>query len=576
MFPNLRRSLVILGAISLVLGACTPSAGPTGASPAATAAPATAAATAAPTKGGTFIFAMWQEPTTLAPQYANQTIAGLVNAVAIEGLAMTDPDGNYVPQLAQSVPTLQNGGVTISSDGKKMSVKWELLPGLKWSDGKPVTSEDIKFTWQERMRDPKVVSRAGFSDIESIDTPNETAAVVNYKSIYAAYPLNFSSLIPKHVLQGVPDPSQTEFNRKPIGTGPFRIVDFKAGDSITVEKNPNYRGAPEKPYLDKIIFKSVPSSEVAIAQLKAGEVHGMWNILESQTPDLEKDANVTLVISPSNTVERVEINLAKNQDPADPSVPHPVLGDVRVRRALIHATPKQQIIDKLLFGKAKVGSSVSPQGWAADKGITQESYDPKKANELLDQAGWTKGPDGIRTKGGVRASLVIHTTTGNKTREQVEQVLVDEWKQIGIELKIQNMPSSVLLSGSWDGKDPRQRGNYDLAMYATSAPIDPQIHMIQRYHSKGIPTEQNRSGQNRMRARDADLDKSIEEAGATLDLDKRTELYRKIYRKINEIAPAIWLYDRSNIDGQRKNVFGWKQHAWDEVTWNVEEWWLKQ
>jgi len=576
MFPNLRRSLVVLGAISLVLGACTPPAGPTGASPAATAAPATAAATAAPTKGGTFIFAMWQEPTTLAPQYANQTIAGLVGQVVWEGLAMTDPDGDYVPQLAKSVPTLQNGGVTISSDGKKMSVKWELLPGLKWSDGKPVTSEDIKFTWQERMRDPKVVSRAGFSDIESIDTPNETAAVVNYKSIYAAYPLNFSSLIPKHVLQGVPDPSQTEFNRKPIGTGPFRIVDFKAGDSITLEKNTNYRFAPEKPYLDKIIFRSVPSSTVAIAQLKAGEGHGMWNLLESETPDIEKDANLKISFSPSNNVERIEINLAENNDPSDPSKPHPILGDVRVRRALIHATPKPQLVEKLLFGKAKVGSSVCPQGWAADKTITQEGYDPKKADELLDQAGWAKGADGIRAKGGVRLSLVINTTTGNKTREQVEQVLADEWRQRGIELKIQNMPSSVLLSGSWDDKDPRQRGTYDLALYTTNAAIDPGVHMSQRYHSRQIPTPQNKSGQNRVRISDPELDKMIDEAGSTLDLAKRKELYSKIFRKINEIAPAIWLYERGRIDAFRANALGWKPHAWDNITWNVDEWWLKK
>lgn len=573
-----RACLVIAAALSIVATACAPATTPGGASPAATSAPTSAAATATPgpTKGGTLIFAMWQEPTTLAPQYANQTIAGLVGQVVWEGLATTDPDGNYVAVLAKAIPTVQNGGVKVSADGKKMSVTWELLPGVKWSDGKPFTSADVKFTWESRLKDPKVVSRFGYSDIESVDTPGETTVVLNYKTIHGPYPTTFGSILPKHILDGVADPSQTEYSRKPLGTGPFRVTEFKAGDSITVEKNPNYRFAPEKPYLDKIVFKSVPSSQVAIAQLKAGEVHGMWNLLESETPDIEKDSSLKIAFSPSNNVERIEINLAENKDPSDPKVPHAILGDVKVRRALIHATPKQQIVDKLLFGKATVGSSVSPRGWAADKTIVQEAYDPKKADELLDQAGWVKGADGIRAKGGARLSLTINTTTGNKTREQVEQVLVDEWKQRGIELKIQNMPSAVLLSGSWDDKDPRQRGNYDLALYTTSAGVDPGLHMSQRYTTAQIPTAQNKSGQNRMRASDPEMDKLIAEAGSSLDIEKRKGLYRQIYRKINELAPAIWLYERGRIDAHRLNVNGWKPHAWDNITWNTEEWWLKR
>ncbi len=568
-----RSATVVAAALLIVATACAP------ATPAAgTAAPTAAAgatAAAGPVRGGTVVFAIWQEPTTLAPIYANQTVANVVNQVTVEGLAFTDPEGNYVPQLAKSVPTVANGGVTVSSDGKKMTVKWELQSGLKWSDGDPVTSQDILFTWQTYMKDPKVVSRAGFSEIEKIDTPDDLTALVTYKSLYAPYPTNFYALLPKHLLQNVDDISKTDYNRKPLGTGPFKITEFKAGDSITVERNELFRKKGQ-PYLDKIIFRSVPSSTVAIAQLKAGEVQGMWNLLESETPEIEKDSGLVVSFSPSNSVERIEMNLAQNADPSDPSKPHPILGDVRVRRALISATPKQQLVDKLLFGKAKAGTSVSPQGWAADRTITQESYDPKKADELLDQGGWVKGADGVRSKGGVKLSLVINTTTGNKTREQVEQVLVDEWKQRGIDLKIQNMPSSVLLSGSWDDKDPRQRGSYDLALYTTSAAIDPGVHMSQRYHSRQIPTEQNRSGQNRVRISDPELDKMIDEAGSILDQAKRKELYGKIFRKINEVAPAIWLYERGRIDAFRSNVLGWKPHAWGDITWNTEEWSLKK
>lgn len=563
-----RSTLGLLIGALLIVAACQPTGAP--------AASPTAAADR-PVKGGTFVFAMWQEPTTLAPHYLNQTITYLVAAVCVEGLARTDTDGNYQPLLATRIPTAENGGAKLVADGKKLEVTWELQSGLKWSDGKPVTSDDIKFTWQTWIKDPKVVNRQGFQDIEKIDTPNATTAVVTYKSVYAPYSANFNNgLLPKHLLENEADISKTEYVRKPLCTGPFVITDFKAGDSITAEKNPNYRGAPDKPYLDRIVFKSTPSSEVAIAQLKAGEAHGMWNILESQTPDLEKESSIKLVITPSPLVERIEMNTAKNEDMTDPNSKHPILSDINVRRALIHATPKKQLVEKLLFGKAKEGTSVLSQGWAADRSVTQESYDPKKAADLLDQAGWVKGADGIRAKGGVRLSLTINSTTGNKTREQVEQVLVDEWKQLGVELKIHNLPSSVLLSGSWAQSDPRKRGSYDLTMYASSPGIDPQTTMSQRYHSKNIPSKANAGvGQNYTRVKNPDLDRAIDEAGASLEQAKRKEAYSRALKLLNQEAVKIWLYDRAGIDAHRTNVFGWKGNVWDNITFNTEEWWIR-
>jgi peptide/nickel transport system substrate-binding protein len=326
-----------------------------------------------------------------------------------------------------------------------------------------------------------------------------------------------------------------------------------------------------------VIFKSVPSSTVAIAQLRAGEVQAMWNILESETVDLEKDASVKLQVVPGPSVERIEMNTVENKDMADPSKPHPVLSDINVRRALIYATPKQQIIDKLLFGKAKVGTSPVSQGWASPKDVTQESYDPKKANELLDKAGWTKGADGIRAKGGVRASLTITTTTGNSTREKVEQVLIDEYRQIGVELKIKNEPSSVLLSGSWAQGDQRKRGSFDLIMYASSPDIDPHQTVSQRYTSKNIPsTANNGTGQNYTRVKNAEMDAAVEEAGSTLDFDKRKAAYAKALKLLNQEAVIIWLYDRANIDGRREGLEGWKPHPWQGFTWNIQEWSLKK
>ncbi len=556
-----------LFAAILAFSACTPAqTGTTSATP-----------SAAPARGGTLVFAIWQEPTTLAPIYANQTVATVVGETAVEGLLNTDTDGNYYPVLAKAVPTLANGGVKISADGKKMDVTYDLVAGVKWSDGDPFTSADVKFTWETYLKDPKVVTREGYDQIESIDTPSDTQVVLHYKTIYGPYATRFGGIIPKHVLQNVPDISKSDYNQKPIGTGPFKITEFVSADHITVERNPNYRKS-DRPYLDKIIFRSVPSREVAVAQLKAGEVHGMWNLLEAQIPDLEKDASVTIVSTPSPSVERIELNLAKPGGPiADPKVPHPVLGELNLRRALLLATPKQQMIDKLLFGKAKPGTSPVSQGWASPKGLTQESYDPAKAKQLLDQAGWVPGTDGIRSKGGVKASLTIVTTTGDKVREQVEQILVDEWKAIGIDLQIKNQPSAVLLSGSFSAGDPRKKGDIDMWMYASSPAIDPHQTVNQRYTSSNIPTAANGgAGQNYTRFSNADVDRLIADAGATVDQARRAKDYADALKILNDNVPIIWMYDRQLLDAFRVNVTGFKGNTWDNITWNAEDWSIRK
>ena len=351
------------------------------------------------------------------------------------------------------------------------------------------------------------------------------------------------------------------------------MVGFQV-NSITLEKNPNYRESG-KPYLDKVIFKSVPSSQVGLAQLKAGEVHAMWNLTEAQTPEVEKESSLALLVVQGPTVERIEMNTALNQENTDPNSVHPVLGDIEMRKALLYATPKQQIIDKLLFGKAKPGSSPVSQGWAAYK-EPQEGYDPKKANDVLDKAGWVKGSDGIRSKNGVRASLTYATTTGDQLRERVQQVLVDEWKAIGVEVKIQNQPSSVLLSGSCTGKDPRKLGTFDLLMYASTPEIDPHGTILPRYHSKQIPTAADCSGQNYTRFKNPEADKAIEEAGSTIDLEKRKAAYAKVMKALNDAYVIIWMYDRANIDARVTGLQGFQGNTWQRFTWNIQDWWLKK
>ncbi len=555
------RLAAAIAAATIAVAACAPSA-------------TTPPATAAP-RGGTLTFAIYQEPETLNPFYATQTVSTVVSETILEGLSLTDPDGDYVPVLAKEVPTIQNGGVKVSADAKRMDVTYKLLDGVTWSDGTPFTSADVKFTWERRLKDPKVTLREGYDLIDSVDTPDLATVVLHYKEIYAPYATRFGVILPKHVLERFDDMSKSDFGRKPMGTGPFKIVEFVSGDHITVERNPNYR-VKDKPILDRIVFKVVPSREVATAQLKAGDVDGMWDLIESQIPELEKDASIRLAIVTTSDMERLVFNLARRANPADPNVAHPVLGDVNVRRALLLATPKQQLIDKLLFGKVKLPGSFVTIGWAAPKDLRQENYDPAKAKQLLDQAGWVPGPDGIRGKGGVRAKLEINTTSGVKLREQVEQILVDEWKAIGVELTIKNMPSSVFF-GSWSQNGPRKKGDFDVYMYTTGPGIDPHQHISQHFHCKNIPqVSNNGAGTNYFRFCNDDLNKLVEQAGATVEQEKRRQLYRDALKIVNDNVLGVWLYTRGNIDAFRTNVGGWKLNGWDNITWSVEDWFVRR
>ena len=532
----------------------------------------------APVKGGTLTVAIWQEPNTLYPYYATQTVSTLVYEIALEGLVQVTPDGNYQAVLAREVPTIGNGGVKLTADGKRMDVTYHLKPNLKWADGEPVTSDDIKFTWQAIMKDPKVTSRGGYDQMTGIDTPDALTAIVHYGSIYAAYASRFSGsagqpILPGHVLQKEADISKSDFVRTPFGTGPFRITEFKSADHITAERNPNYREAG-KPYLDRVIFRSVPSREVALAQLQAGEVGAMWNLLEAQLPALEKQSDIKVRAVPGPSVERLEFNLAKPGNPADPAIAHPVLGDINMRHALVLATPKKRLIDKLLFGKATVAQSTLSIGWAAPKDVRQEEYNPAEAKRILDQAGWVPGADGTRVKNGVRASLKITTTTGDQIREEIEQVLIDEWRQIGVALEVSNVPSSVLF-GSWSANAPRKKGNFDVNMYASSPDIDPQETVAQRFACDNIPRPQNNgAGFNYYRYCDSQTDQLIQQAGSTVDQDKRKQLYAAISKRVNDAQISVWLYNRSNIDAYRLDVGGYKDNGWDNFTWNSQDWFV--
>lgn len=522
----------------------------------------------------TITLGVYQEPENLNTYIGVQTVITYVHKPFAEYLIDVNEKGEFFPVLAAEVPTVENGGV--SKDG--LTITYKLRKGVKWSDGAPFTSADVKFTW-EAVTNPKnlVKSKSGYDLIQAVETPDELTAVVKYKEFYAPFLTRFAPVLPKHILGKLENINDSPYSRMPVGTGPFMVTEWASGNYIAMAKNPHYRDA-DKVKVDKLFFKIIPSREVGIAQLQAGDIDGVWDLIESQIPMMENNPALALCLSTSLTSERMIINHSMPVAPnnGNPDFPHPILGDLKVRQAIDCAIDRKAIVDKLLFGKAQAGASEIAHGWASNPDLKPVAYDPEKAKKILDEAGWKAGPDGIRQKDGKKLRLKITTTTGNKLREMVQQVLVDQMKKVGIEFYIENVPSSVLF-GSWANDADRKKGRYDIMMYTTGPGIDPHQQFEGYFHSKNIPTEANGgSGYNYTRHRDAELDKWIDLGGKSISMADRVNAYRMAQKRIYEIVPHIYLYQRLTIHGFRSNVKGWVPNGngiIDAVeTWNVADW----
>lgn len=563
-----RSTLFVVGLVlvaSLALTACGGAA-----TPAATVAPpATPAATEAPTMampqlGKPISIAMYQEPESLNPYLSVQTVVNVLATAVFESLLDIGPDGSFIPSLATEVPSVANGG--LSADG--LTVTYKLRDGVKWADGKPFTSADVKFTWQAIMDNSNAVtSRAGYEDIDSIETPDNLTAVVKFKKLYAPALTLFRYVLPAQGFGGGTAMTGSDFNRKPFGTGPFMVREWTSGESIVLDYNPNARVMPK---VSGLVFRITPSREESVLLLKSGEVEAVWDLIESSIPDFAGSTDFTLWTTPSSNVEYLGLNLAQRGDPADPAIPHPILGDIRVRQAISLGIDRNVLVNDLMYGKSTVATSAIGLGWAADPSIAIAPYDPEKAKSLLDEAGWVAGADGIRTKNGKRLSLEIMTTSGNKLRELAEQVIQQQLATIGIELKINNVPSSTLF-GNWASGGPLQRGNFDIAMDTWGPDIDPDAFVSILFQSSSIPTAAG-GGWNYFRINNPEIDKAIEAGRSTLDVTARKQAYSNVARLVNETYAYIPLYNRLIINAFTNDVTGWTPNPWRDFTWDAAAW----
>ena len=346
--------------------------------------------------GGTVALIIPEEPATLNYYLADAAIVRQVaDATSMTGLVVVDENGEFQPVLAAEIPTEANGG--LSAD--KLTVTWKLLANLRWSDGEALTSDDVKFTW-EALSNPTSGALAGTGGIDlinSIETPDPLTAVVHYSAPWAGYLAQFAyGIFPRHAAGESADMSNWDWNRSPIGAGPFVVTEWASGESITMERNPNYY-LTGQPYLDKLIFRIVPEFAAQIALMKTGEAQvQLWPGIDSPEAYSEvvgADANEVMVPGVWNLA--IDFNLSKPFD-GDPGAtpPHPILGDIRVRQAISSAIDYETLIRDVLQNTVAASTSPFAYGWYQCDIARVYPYDVNKAISLLEEAGWKVGADG--------------------------------------------------------------------------------------------------------------------------------------------------------------------------------------
>lgn len=527
------RVFTLFAILSVALGACAR--GPAGPAP----------------SNDLLIVGYDREPDTLN-RFSTHILEDIQTAV-IEGLTITDDQMRIVPLLAAEVPTLDNGGVVMRADGG-MDVIWKLRPNVAWHDGTPFTSADVKFT-VDAINDPAYnpESTDGFDRIASVETPDPLTAIVHYKEVYAPYALQFMrGALPRHILQGRDIERATDYNRAPLGTGPYRVAEWKSGEYIRLERVPNYWRGADLPKIREILFRFIPNTNTRINQLKSGEVHLLAMFPFDKHREVETIPGIRVVRTDGNAYEHVTLNQR--------SVP--AFRDVLVRRALMHAIDRHLIAASILDGLAPITNGpIQPVSWAFEPDVATYAFDPDRARRLLDEAGWTDANgDGIREKDGTPLAFTLITQAGFGVRESVAQVLQRQFRDIGVAMKVQ-LVDGTSISALWF------EGRFDAMLHWWQMPADPELTLF--FAADRMPPR----GRNINYIEDETLTRLVYAADRTVDQRERQQYLGEAQRRIAELLPELPLYGITKLDAVPAGLHGFTGNPTNTgVFWNVHEW----
>ncbi len=500
-------------------------------------------------KGGHIIEGSISDIGNLNPIFTNDTASLQVTYRLYDGLLDAEANGTLVPNLATAVP---------KPESDQLSYRVTLKKGLKWSDGSAITADDVVFTYQ-LMFDPKYAAvksryRAQLTEyLASVTAVDPQTVLFKTTKVYAPFVVTFMVLgiLPKAVWEKLApaDVNSTEMNQVPtVVSGAMLPVKWDKGSQYTLRRNDNWHQG--KTFFDTYIFKVVPDAVAIANQLKTGELD-VGIVDKSQWDSLATAQNVSRVgfVAPSFDYYLQNLDASKTPKAA-------IFGDLQVRKALLMALDRKKIADKVYFGQAV--SADSSIGLVSPAHITpkaQYPFDAKKAEQMLDDAGWKKGADGIRAKNGVRMEWELRTNVGNKVRETLIQVMAEQWSGIGVKVTTKPVQFPQLVTQLSSTRE------FEMILLGISESIDPD--QTQLWSSKSI----GGGALNGAGYKNDKVDQLLSDAVQTLDQKKRLDMYHQIQEILLQDLPSpLIVYPKANWGISKRvknfNVGGFSQYQY--------------
>ncbi len=538
-------------------------------------------ATFAPTRrggGGKLRLLYWNAPTILNAHFAGGARDVAASRVVYEPLYSIDPDGHFIPILVEEIPSVENGGR--SPDGSWTI--WRLKQEVVWHDGKPFTADDVIFTW-EYATDPATAttSRGMYENIRRIEKLSDHTLKVVFTDPTPRWYMSGGQILPKHLFAEYKGQNarNAPYNLKPVGTGPYKIVDFKPGDVALYEINPHYH-MPNRPFFDTIELKGGgDATSAARAVIQTGEFDFAWNTqIDKDVMDrLEQQGRKgAFRMFPGTSVEHIDLNrtdpwIEMDGERSSVKVPHPFFTDPRVRQAYAAAVDRRTIAEQLYGAAGQPTSNVlnTPQQFESPN--TRWEFDLHKAAQLLEQAGWTRGSDGIRRKDG-RRMKVLFQTASNVVRQKTQAIVKKALEQIGIEVELKAVPSNVFFGSDPGNPDTNSHFYADMQMFANSLGFDPQGAMRSFVSWEIAQKANNWAGRNLVRWANAEYDRLWKEAETELDPVKRAALFIRMNDLLIEdvvVIPVVW---RKEVSAVSRTLRGLSLSPWDSILWDLAFW----
>ena len=499
-----------------------------------------------PVHGGERITAMAAEASNLIPFMAGDSASSAVGGLIHTTLLRYDRNLALTGEAARSWE-VANGGKTIT---------FHLREDAQFSDGHPLTSEDVAYTWRTVVDpDTRTPYSSDYKRVERIETPDPHTFVVHYGEPYAPALSTWASLsiLPAHILADQ-DINDTPFARDPVGAGPYRLQRWLSGQAIELTSHRQwFRG---RPYIDKVTFRIIPDTTTQFLELEAGNIDQMspspalFQRTFPARPDLRERIATYKYLG--NNYTYLGFNLRREP-----------FTDIRVRRAIAHAIDRQELIKGVMLGLARrISAPYKPGTRWYPEGIRPYAYDPDKARALLAEAGWTDSDgDGVRDKGGKRLAFEIVTNNDNKQRKIAATLIQRRLKKVGIAVELRLVEWATFISQFINTHD------FDAVILGWSLSLDPDQYSI--WHS----SQQDPGQFNFVGLEDPAVDRLLEAGLKTFDAAERERIYHEFARELLEASPIVYLYAPLSLSAIHKRIQG-VEPAPAGIEYNVEEWYI--